>query len=142
MRYLKIRSLDRSWHDRDAILLHAAFQVLCDFMEEEKPGRRIDWSHNQEHAHAWAEIRSLYTWWRSERPSRRGPLDDKRLKRPPLEFEGVPGTPLSRLKPYDKETYRRYTRALRDHAKLERRWNAEDQRNLHRLVKVRGFLWT
>lgn len=34
---VKIQNLDRTWHDRDAILFHAAFQVLVDFIELEKP---------------------------------------------------------------------------------------------------------
>jgi hypothetical protein len=37
MRYLKIETLDKGWQDRDEILLHAAFQVLVDFVEREHP---------------------------------------------------------------------------------------------------------
>lgn len=34
---IKIKQLDRHWHDRDDVLFHAMFQVLCDFIEQEKP---------------------------------------------------------------------------------------------------------
>jgi hypothetical protein len=62
MKYLKIHTLTKGqWYDRDTILLHAAFQVLVDFME------------------SWA---------------------------------------------------------------LETEWFEEDQRQLHRLIDVRPYLWT
>lgn len=34
---IKIKQLDRRWHDRDEVLFHAMFQVLCDYIEQEKP---------------------------------------------------------------------------------------------------------
>lgn len=34
---IRIKQLDRSWCDRDEVLFHAMFQVLCDFVEKEKP---------------------------------------------------------------------------------------------------------
>lgn len=34
---IKIKQLDRHWCDRDEVLFHAMFQVLCDFVEKEKP---------------------------------------------------------------------------------------------------------
>jgi len=41
--------------------LHAAFQVLVDFIEREHPDRVIDWNADPGHQHAWREIKSLYT---------------------------------------------------------------------------------
>ena len=38
MKYLKIHTLKKGWRDRDSIMLHAAFQILVDFVELEKPG--------------------------------------------------------------------------------------------------------
>lgn len=34
---IKIERLDRHWHDYDEILFHVMFQVLCNFIEKEKP---------------------------------------------------------------------------------------------------------
>jgi len=34
---IKIEQLDRHWCDRDEVLFHAMFQVLCDYIEKEKP---------------------------------------------------------------------------------------------------------
>ncbi len=42
MKYHKIKTLGKGWHDKDEILLHAVFQVLTDFVEQEKPETIID----------------------------------------------------------------------------------------------------
>lgn len=39
MKILKIHALERGWHDKDEILLPAAFQLLVDFIEQEHPDR-------------------------------------------------------------------------------------------------------
>ena len=139
---LTIQTLDRGWHDRDEILLHAAFQILVDFMDQEKPGKDIDWGHDALHRHAWKEIRSLYRWWTEQRAARHSPLDEKQLVRPPLRFKKIPGTEFSEAVTPDKKKYAAYYRALRQQSRLEDKWEAEDQRNLHRLIEIRGFLWT
>jgi hypothetical protein len=142
MKILKIRSLEGRWVDKDEILLHAAFQLLQDFVEKEHPEKTIDWKHDATHARAWRDISSLYRWWRETRPARRSPLDDKQIKRPPMRFEPVPNSTMRRLVPYDRKKYRAYDRAVRQHFQLEEKWHAEDQRNLHRLVEIRPYLWT
>lgn len=141
MKLLKLRGLPNRWIDKDHLILHAAFQLLRDYVERERP-ERIEWSHDKRSAKAWREIRSLYRWWTNIRPGRRSPLDAKGLKMPPLKFEPVPGKPYSRLVPYDESRYRPYRLALSKQAVLEKKWFDEDQRNLHRLVRVRPFLWT
>jgi hypothetical protein len=137
---LTIRTLSAGWHDKDEVLLHAAFQLLADFVEQESPDTHIDWSHDAVHRRAWKEIRDLYQWWTITRPSRRTPLDDKKIAKPPVRFEKAAGTKLRRL--VDKQKYAAYYRALRQHTRLEQKWHSEDQRNLHRLVNIRQFLWT
>ena len=76
---LSIPTLTAGWHDKDQVLLHAAFQLLADFVEQESPGKHIDWSHDAVHRRAWKEISSLYQWWTRLRPRRRSPLDDKKI---------------------------------------------------------------
>ena len=142
MKYLKIETLEKGWHDKDEILLHAAFQLLVDFVEKEDPGRIVNWNSDESHKRAWKEIRELYKWWKEKRPSRKGPLDDKKLKIPPMKFKKIPGSELSQLVEPDKKKHAKYYQALKKHWRLEKKWEEEDQRNLHRLVEIRGFLWT
>ena len=139
---LTIRTLRAGWHDKDEVMLHAVFQLLADFVEQESPDKHIDWSHDAVHRRAWKEIRDLYQWWTRKRPSRRTPLDDKKITKPPLRFAKAAGTPLRRLVTPDKKRYAAYYRALSQHTRLEQKWRSEDQRNLHRLINIREFLWT
>jgi len=141
MKYLKIQTLEKGWHDKDEILLHAAFQLLVDFVEKEDPGRIVNWNSDESHKHAWKEIRELYKWWKEKRPSRKSPLDDRKLKIPPMKFKKVRGSELSQLVEPDKKKYAKYYQALKKHWRLEKKWEEEDQRNLHRLVEIRRFLW-
>ena len=52
MKRLKIATLDKGWHDKDEILLHAAFQLLADFVEQEHPEKIVDWDANELHKSA------------------------------------------------------------------------------------------
>jgi hypothetical protein len=142
MRYLKINTLEKGWGDKDEVLLHAAFQLLKDFIEREKPDKIVDWNANELHRKAWKEIVLLYNWWKKERPARKSPLEDKRIKHPPLKFEKIPGSDLRKRIEPDKKKYTNYYCALEEHWKLEQKWEKEDQRNLHRLIDIRKFLWT
>jgi hypothetical protein len=141
MRYLKIHTLGKGWYDKDKLLLHAAFQLLIDFIEQEKPDKIVDWNVDKSYRKAWQEIKSLYDWWKRERPARKSPLHDKRLRLPPLKLEKIPGSELYKMAEPDKNKYANYYRALRRHWKLEQKWEEEDQCNLHRLIDVRKFLW-
>ena len=142
MRYLKIHTLEKGWYDKDEVLLHAAFQLLIDFIEQEKPDKIVDWNVDKLHRKAWKEIKSLYNWWKKERPERKSPLNDNRLRHPPLKLERIPGSDSYKMVESDKKKYASYYRALRKHRKLEQEWEEEDQYNLHRLIDIRQFLWT
>ena len=142
MKTLKIQTLEKGWCDKDYVLLHAAFQLLVDFVEQEHPDKIVDWTWNAEYRRAWKEITSLYRWWKKERPARKSPLDDKKLRRPPFRFKKVPGSDLLTLVEVDRKKYAEYYRALKIDAALEKKWFEEDQRNLHRLIEIRSHLWT
>ena len=142
MKTLRIHTLSRGWHDRDELLLHASFEVLVDFVEREHPETITDWNATKDHKQAWREISSLYKWWKETRPARRSPLDDKKLLRPPLRFRKRPDSEFSEMVWSSRKRYAAYYRGLRVHSRLEEKWFAEDQRNLHRLIEIRGFLWT
>ena len=123
-------------------MLHAAFQVLVDFVEQEKPDKVVDWNSDPSHKQAWKEIRSLYRWWTQTRPARKSPLDVKGLKKPPMRWKKIDGTENQHLVDYDKKKYAAYDTALKKHWRLEKKWDEEDQRNLHRMIEIRQFLWT
>jgi hypothetical protein len=67
---------------------------------------------------------------------------DRKIAKPPVRFENVAGTKLRRVLTPDKKKYAGYFHALTEHAHLEKKWHNEDQRNLHRLINIRKFLWT
>jgi hypothetical protein len=62
MRTLKIKSLapKKEWIDKDAIMLHACFQLLEDYIEEEKGDIQCCY---ETHKDFVDELRSLYAWW-------------------------------------------------------------------------------
>jgi len=142
MKCLKIHSLSKGWCDKDELLLHAAFQILVDFIEQEKPNKITDWNAQKEHRKAWKEICALYKWWKKERPNRKEPLDSKRFKHPELELEKIPGSNHLKFVEPDKKKYAAFYRAAEKQKVLEKQWESEDQKNLHRLVNIREFLWT
>lgn len=63
MRILKIYSLPTcktNWVDRDAVMLHACFQILQDFVEKENGDTHCDY---ETHKDFVDEVRELYNWW-------------------------------------------------------------------------------
>jgi|GEM_PF-256768 hypothetical protein len=142
LRILRIHTLESGWCDKDCVMLHALFQLLVDFVEHEKPDQIVDWDSDPDHKHAWKEIQSLYRWWTKTRPARKSPLDEKGLKKPPIGWKKLPGTDLRRLVDYDKKKYASYVLALKKYRRIEKEWDKEDQKNLHRLIEIRQFLWT
>ena len=105
MKMLKIQSLDKGWCDKDHVMLHAAFQLLVDFVEKERPDQIVDWDSDPQHKHVWKEIRYLYKWWSEKRPSRKSPLDDKNLKKPPMRWKKISGSDCGQLVDWDKKKY-------------------------------------
>ena len=121
------------WYDTDSRMLQACFLLLKDYVELEKPFQNIDWDENEFHSHAGKEIRDLYDWWTVRRPAAKAKLA--------LDWENEPErTQLIKL---DDGGYKVVvpdsTRTL---DQREEDMNTEDQRNLERLIKIRGFLWT
>jgi hypothetical protein len=91
---------------------------------------------------AWREICELYKWWKTKRPARKSPLDDKRLKVPSIIFEDVPGSDCKKMVEPDKKKYASYYKALEKEQQQEIKFHEEDQQNLHRLIEIRPYLWT
>ena len=61
---LNIKTLNGDWSDKDIIILHACFQLLTDFVEQENAFTgHVDWDSDVEHQSAKQEIQQLYNWW-------------------------------------------------------------------------------
>lgn len=60
----------RGWCDRDHQLLYAAFNILVEFIEQEKPFDHLERSPEVE-----AELKALYKWWTVERVDQFGDLE-------------------------------------------------------------------
>jgi hypothetical protein len=142
MKFIKITTLDKGWHDTDELLLHVVFQLLVDFMEKERPEKVTDWSCDQAHRKAWKDIKGLYKWWQNTRPNRKSPIEDKSIRRPPVVVKKVSGTNYREIIQPDRRKYSIYYQALKKHMKLEEKWYREDQLMLHKLIEVRKYLWT
>ena len=61
---LAIKTIDGDWCDKDLVMLHACFQLLTDFVEEEISQDIVNWEHNEEIKNARKEIDQLYNWWK------------------------------------------------------------------------------
>ena len=57
MKTLEIKSLPDEWVDRDQMVLHACFQLLEDFVEQELSNPRCC------RRHEGPELEELYAWW-------------------------------------------------------------------------------
>lgn len=62
MRILKLPNLpnQKTWVDKDVIMLHACFEVLTKAVEEEKVHEHVCPIHHKDFAE---EVKSLYVWW-------------------------------------------------------------------------------
>ena len=145
MKRLEIHTLDKGWCDKDDVLLHAAFQLLTDFMELERPDQIVDYDHNEQSRQQWSELQALYHWWTVTRPQRQDPILNPHLKTPTLVRQPVYAADGSILyyqrTPYHAEDYPEYRQALALSAQLAQEWFEEDQQHLHRLVDIRPHLW-
>ena len=124
-------------------IIHANFQLLKQFVEEENPFELLDWNHSPEHQFAAKEIKELYDWYINVRP-KRDELDPiHQVEMPPVEFIKVPGKNYSTMKrigtPEQEETW---NAACWESSNLEEQWNKEDSDNIKRLADIRMFLWT
>jgi len=125
---LKIKTLNRKYCDPVELILQANFQILVDFVEGEKPEEVVNWDSDSAHAHARNEFKGLYFWWKKGRP-KAWKLYNTLLSKAFKKFSGFP------IKGVNKP-------ALDAAHDLEILLEAKDQKNLHRLIEIRNFLWT
>jgi hypothetical protein len=138
MHRLNIATLDKKWQEYDELLLHAAFQVLVDFMEKDYPDI-VDWNAQPDTKAAWKEISSLYKWWKKIRPRRKReePKYPKGVHFPPFVPTGDGKGYTLDMSP-EHNRWRAYSKKI---TAFEDKCETEDQANLLRLVAIRNFLW-
>lgn len=104
------------WHDRGPLILYAAFNLLKQYVETEKPFETINWEWNEDHRVVGAEIRVLYDWWTSGRAQEHLAVDDE----------------------YKDTISKRWS----SWGEAEQHLNERDDEMLLRLIKIRHYLWT
>ena len=147
---LKIETLDRGWHEREVVMLHAMFQVLTDFIERELFSKNCPnpilldiesetkWMHDYEFSEDdikksidslnksnsdTLKLMKLYKWWKVERPLREANYPGKDLDI--REINSVEGS-----------------RWAAEYGKYEDACDREDEENMIELIKLRKYLWT
>lgn len=130
------------WADVDTKILYACFDLLAQFVEGEKPFDVLVWDSDNAHKMAAIEIKALHKWWTEERPTRFDPVS---VTKCPGRAEAAPdadghfvmgdyiGTP---------QEIADWKAACAESHRLEKLWMEEDEAMLHRLIKVRPYLWT
>jgi len=110
-------------------MLHGCFQILKDFIEEEKALELIDWEHDERHRHTASELKELYNWWTAKRPARVLP-----------EFERDDDLDIEEIMSLMSKSPNK--EIAEERHRLEDEWQHEDDEMLKRLIAIRQFLWT
>ena len=128
-------------------MLHASFQLLVDYIELERPSEYFDYDLNPHLKEAYETMMELYSWWKVDRPKRLT-LHDRLLGIPEPSWDEMweevtegPHTGCCQMVDTSGK-YPEYHAVLRGDREIVERYLDEDQRNLHRLIDVRTFMWT
>jgi hypothetical protein len=125
---IKIKTLGPGWTDRDCVMVHAMFQVFCNFIEQEEPFERISWDYGSEinriKKEKWKNQREKNRYIRS---LERG---DKRVKKAKKEMQF--------LYNWWKKTYPELVKKGIDMDKV----SAKENEMILRLINIRGYMWT
>ena len=57
-----------TWTYKDFVMLSACFQILIDFVDQEKPQKIVDYKNNPAQRREWKEIQALCKYWKKDRP--------------------------------------------------------------------------
>ncbi|MEK7474268.1 MAG: hypothetical protein AAB152_01420 [Candidatus Coatesbacteria bacterium] len=127
------------WCDKDRVLVYACFQLLVDFMEQEKPQTIVDYEHDATQRRQWRELRALYRYWKIERPRDEQAIDRALRRwsaRHKTRLVPLPDGTGSRL-----EVLRTDRKAWQMLNRLERAFARREDRMLRRLIDARHWLW-
>lgn len=151
---LKIDTLDnlwrgkKTWHDADQIIVHAPFQAVVNYVELEKAGKRVNWTHSKEYRDMWTEIMAIYTYWKNDRK-----IMDREYYR---ELHNWGKTFKNKHIPEYKEDgktikWYRWDKIIKNKKEHDRLWKLihkledrnirTEEEMLHRIIKIRRYLW-
>jgi hypothetical protein len=141
LRYLK----PRKWCDKDEVLIHAMFEVLCRFVEDEKKWIKIiNWDTTPDHKQAKKNIDLLYKWWKKRQ--NRDKLDP--LQKPNIPSPIIKSEPCEDKKGFSKMIFDeswenpKWKKACKDHDVFEDQCRKEDTEMMKLLIETRYYLWT
>lgn len=123
---VKCPTLPPTYQAPSELVLHASMACLVRYVEQQAGG--CDWSWDEGHAHAKAEMDAIYAWWTKERNTERA-AEVAALERWYLQRADHRPTP----------------QAEADFAAACAVEAANDEREtemLIRLAKIRGYLWS
>lgn len=132
---------DFTYMDPSAQILYTNFQTLVNFIEHE--AYMIEWKSSSEHQYAWKEMTELYIWWVRDRY-----IEQDNNKIPIYEDFGLTRDEYrKKYKNNDvsdeiQEKIKEYDNALSKYDKKSIEIERKEQDNLHRLIKIRQFMWT
>lgn len=125
---------DHGWRDRSEVMLWTCFKMLVDFVENEEPGdmeahcagmtaEQVQEMYGDQLT-MHREMMSLYRWWKTEREQEHARSHEI----------------LASIK--DATDRAEKKRIRHEWHAFEEALDATDQKNLERLVAIRGYLWT
>jgi len=143
---LKLRYIKPGWCDKDEILIHAMFEVLCRFIEDEKPDEIVDWNSDEEHKFARKEMQELYEWWKKRQDrEKEDPIFQEGIKSPHLDFVDYKDDSEFHEVEFNyinEEEKEKWNKACDESAIWQDKCNKEDEEMMIRLIKIRYFMWT
>ena len=144
---------DDRWIDRCSLIRHAVFSILVDFVENERPFEHFD-TENSPNKEEWAELKSLYDWYKNFKefdsiayqekllgynPYERHPFKDNFT---PIEKYGLDDWGDPNMYSWDNDLTEEETIALRASFEEEKKWEQEFTDKAKRVVDLWGMMWT
>jgi hypothetical protein len=136
---LKDLPANSKWCDKDHVMLLACFQLLVDFVEQEKPQKHTDYVHDKNQRLQWKEIQALYKYWKKDRPA-----EEKQIKKVRSKWSRSRKT---RMEPVLENNLIREVvlhddrKAWNQLRKLEDRFEKKENEMLSGLINIRKHLW-
>jgi len=143
------------WVDKDTVLVHTMFEVLCQFIEDECSPGIVDWEGSGhminidgEDVNVRAEMQFLYNWWVHTYNKAYEEVNDilytKIEKHMPTRCWKQISKHVSEYHPkhktkHDEAQYRIYMDAA---TKLENIKDKDSKEKMHRLVNISPYMWT
>lgn len=145
---LNIRNVPKSWTDRDDIMFHAIFTIICDFVEKEYGGRdELAEDAENENAKPQQVILAIYDWYNEIDWSDPVPTNtayQELMKR--VEYKQIPvdaPTGAYRIELVgDPTDVANLKLARAEHLERQAEFDEVCEENLSKALMVRRYLWT